>query len=164
VEVHNGFAREQARYAALVAFSTSHTNKEDASTALEILSAVQETLSTQGLSSVTVVGHSLGGALALLDGVFFSLQLPEGVTVKVISYGMPRVGNQAFADFVDSQLSGRVTHVNNREDPIPVVPGMSLGFHHPSGEIHILDSGAWDACPGVFSSSSCVCVWFACNS
>ena len=134
-----------------------------ASTALEILSAVQATLSTQGLSSVTVVGHSLGAALALLDGIFFSLQLPEGVTVKVISYGMPRVGNQAFADFVDSQLSGRVTHVNNREDPIPIVPGMSLGFHHPPGEIHILDSGAWDACPGVFSSS-CVCVWFACNS
>jgi hypothetical protein len=118
---------------------------------LEILSAVQETLSTQGLSSVTVVGHSLGAALALLDGVFFSLQLPEGVTVEVISYGMPRVGNQAFADFVDSQLSGRVTHVNNREDPISIVPGMFLGFHHPSGEIHILDSGAWDACPGTYS-------------
>ena len=42
-------------------------------TASEILSAVENTLSTQGLSSVTVVGHSLGGALALLDGVFFSL-------------------------------------------------------------------------------------------
>jgi fermentation-respiration switch protein FrsA (DUF1100 family) len=54
-----------------------------ASTASAILSAVQNTLSTKGLSSVTVVGHSLGAALALLDGVFFSLQLPENVTVKV---------------------------------------------------------------------------------
>ena len=131
-----------------------------ASTALEILSAVKKTLSTRGLSSVTVVGHSLGAALALLDGVFFSLQLPEDVTVKVIGYGMPRVGNQVFADFVDSKLSGRVTHVNNRKDPIPIVPGRFLGFHHPSGEIHILDSGAWDVCPGMYSSS-CVCVWFA---
>jgi Lipase (class 3) len=121
------------------------------STALEILSAVKKTLSAQNLSSVTVVGHSLGAALALLDGVFFSLQLPKDVTVEVISYGMPRVGNQAFADFVDSRLGGRVTHVNNREDPIPVVPPMSFGFHHPSGEIHILDSGAWDACPGTYS-------------
>ena len=118
------------------------------STATAILSAVNNTLSTKGTSSVTVVGHSLGGALALLDGVFLSLQLSEDVTVKVISYGMPRVGNQLFANFVDSQLSGLVTHVNNMEDPIPTVPGMFLKFHHPSGEIHIQDSGAWDACPG----------------
>ena len=130
-----------------------------ASTASGILSAVQNTLSTKGLSSVTVVGHSLGGALALLDGVFLSLQLPKNVTVKVTSYGMPRVGNQAFADFVDSQLSGGVTHVNNQEDPVPILPGEFLGFHHPSGEIHIQDSGAWDACPG--ASSSSVCVKFA---
>ena len=119
------------------------------STASAILSAVKNTLSAQGLSSVTVVGHSLGAALALLDGIFFGLQLP-GVTVTVTSYGMPRVGNQAFANFVDSQLSGRVTHVNNQEDPIPTVPGKFLGFHHASGEIHIQDSGAWDACPGGF--------------
>jgi hypothetical protein len=42
--------------------------------------------STQVLLSVTVVGHSLGAALALFDGVFFSLQLPENVTVTVMSY------------------------------------------------------------------------------
>jgi hypothetical protein len=30
VEVHNGFAREQARYAALVALSASHANNDDA--------------------------------------------------------------------------------------------------------------------------------------
>ena len=117
-------------------------------TAPYILSAVQNTLSAEGISSVTVVGHSLGGALALLDGVFLSLKLPKDVTVKVISYGMPRVGNKAFANFVDIQLSGLVTHVNNKEDPVPTVPGMFLKFHHPSGEIHIQDSGAWDACPG----------------
>ena len=122
-----------------------------ASTARKILSAVQKTLAEKGLSSVTVVGHSLGAALALLDGVFLSLQLPKNVTVEVISYGMPRVGNQAFADFVDSQLGGHVMHVNNREDPIPTVPYRIFGYHHPSGEIHILDSGAWVACSGAYS-------------
>ena len=125
-------------------------------TASQILSAVQETLSTKGTSSVTVVGHSLGAALALLDGVSLSLRLPSA-TVTVYGYGMPRVGNQAFADFVDSQLGGRVTHVNNEKDPVPIVPGRFLGFHHPSGEIHIQDSGEWDACPGAFPSL-CLCL------
>ena len=126
-------------------------------TASNILAIVQNTLSMKNTSSVTVVGHSLGGALALLDGVFLSLQLPKSVTVKVISYGMPRVGNQAFANLVDSQLSGLVTHVNNKEDPVPTVPGMFLGFHHPSGEVHIQDSGAWDACPGASLLSRMAC-------
>jgi predicted lipase len=111
---------------------------------------VQQTLSAQGVSTVTVVGHSLGAALALLDGLFLSLNLPS-VTVKVVGYGMPRVGNQAFADFVDNQLGGLVTHINNEEDPVPTLPGRFLGFHHVSGEIHIQDSGTWDVCPGVSS-------------
>lgn len=130
VEAHVGFSSHQAN------------------TASTILSAVQTTLSKLGASSVTVVGHSLGGALALLDGIYLRLNLGQNVSVRVVTYGMPRVGNQAFANFIDSELSGLVTHVNNREDPIPTVPGMFSGFHHPSGEIHIQDSGTWDACPG----------------
>ncbi|KAK0489331.1 alpha/beta-hydrolase [Armillaria novae-zelandiae] len=66
--------------------------------------------------------------------------------VSVISYGMPRVGNQAFADYVDAHVS--VSHVNNKKDPVPILPGRFLGFHHPSGEKHITDSNAWAACPG----------------
>ena len=31
---------------------------------------------------------------------------------------------------------------------MPIVPGEDLGFVHPSGEVHIQDSGAWVACPG----------------
>lgn len=57
-----------------------------------------------------------------------------------------QVGNQAFADYVDAH--GHLTHVNNKKDPAPVVPPRFLGFHHPSGEVHIQDSGAWDRCPG----------------
>ena len=123
------------------------------SSATDILSAVKQTISGHGASSVTVVGHSLGAALALLDGVYLSLHLSASVNVRVIGYGMPRVGNQAFADWVDRKLSGQVTRINNREDPIPTLPGKFLGFHHSSGEIHITDSGTWDACPGMLFSS-----------
>ena len=44
--------------------------------------------------------------------------------------------------------SVQVTHVNNKEDIIPILPGKFLGFHHPSGEFHIQDSNAWLSCPG----------------
>ncbi|KAH9055743.1 lipase class 3 family protein [Lactarius vividus] len=136
VEVHDGFASEQAR------------------TASAILSAVQQTLSAHSASSVTVVGHSLGAALALLDGVYLRLQLDATVNVRVIGYGLPRVGNQDFADWVDAHLGGQVTHINNREDRIPTLPPILLGFHHPSGEIHITDSGTWESCPGQDNPSS----------
>ncbi|SJL13761.1 uncharacterized protein ARMOST_17209 [Armillaria ostoyae] len=127
IKVHSGFKQAQA----------------DAATT--VLSSVRTAMSRFSTNSVTVVGHSLGGAIALLDGVYLDLQLPTA-SVSVISYGMPRVGNQAFADYVDAHVS--VSHVNNKKDPVPILPGRFLGFHHPSGEKHITDSNAWVACPG----------------
>ena len=71
------------------------------------------------------------------------MQIPSA-TVSFIGYGLPRVGNQDFADYVDS-LGLSITHINNKEDFVPILPGRFLGFHHPSGEVHIQDSGAWAA-------------------
>ncbi|KAF9224200.1 alpha/beta-hydrolase [Gyrodon lividus] len=128
IEVHNGFGDAQA------------------STATEVLSAVQTAISKYSTTSVTMVGHSLGAAITLLDSVYLPLWLPAGTTFQTIGYGLPRVGNQAFANYVDANL--HLTHINNEEDPIPICPGMFMGFVHPSGEVHIQDSGEWAACPG----------------
>ncbi|KAJ7132292.1 lipase [Mycena epipterygia] len=127
IEAHSGFANEQAKTATLV------------------LSAVQTGLSEFGVNKVTLVGHSLGAAISLLDSVYLPLHI-TGVTFQSVLYGLPRVGNQAFADH--ASIGSTVTHINNKEDPVPILPGMFLGFHHPTGEIHIQDSGAWDSCPG----------------
>ena len=93
-----------------------------------------------------------GAAIALIDAIFLPLNIP-GITTRFVGYGLPRVGNQDFANYVDQHITtldsgSGVVHINNKEDPVPILPGMFLGFHHPSGEIHIQDSGAWDACPG----------------
>ncbi|EIM86928.1 alpha/beta-hydrolase, partial [Stereum hirsutum FP-91666 SS1] len=127
IEVHSGFANDQA------------------SSANEILAAVQTTMTAHDSSSITTVGHSLGAALALLDAVMFTTKFPSA-TVTSIGYGQPRVGNQAFADYVDAHVTE--THINNQEDYIPILPGIFLGFIHPSGEIHIEDDNSWDSCPG----------------
>ena len=103
---------------------------------------------------MVVTGHSLGAALALLDSVYLSLHLPAGTRLSVVGYGMPRVGNSAFADYVDAMVSASatatVTHINNKKDPIPIVPGRFMGFAHPAGEVHIQDNSgnSWVSCPG----------------
>lgn len=58
-------------------------------TAEDILNAMKKLLGTEGPIPVTTVGHSVGGALALLDALFLSRQLNQ--TVKAMTYGMPRV-------------------------------------------------------------------------
>lgn len=73
--------------------------------------------------------------------------LTSSLTVFKIRNSLPfQVGNQDFANYVDGNLD--LTHINNKKDPIPIVPGMFLGFVHPAGEIHIQASGTWDSCPG----------------
>ena len=135
IEVHDGFQDDHAQ------------------TAPTILSAVASAMDQYETTSVVLTGHSLGAALALLDAVYLPLHLPSDTQFKTFAYGLPRVGNQAFADYVDSHITNLdggtgLTRITNKKDPIPTTPGMFLGFHHPSGEIHIEDNNAWDACPG----------------
>jgi predicted lipase len=64
-------------------------------TAETILSAVQMTISAHNATQVTVIGHSLGCALALLDGMYLPLRI-SGVSFRTIGYGCPRVSGKRF--------------------------------------------------------------------
>ncbi|KAF8174960.1 lipase class 3 family protein [Pholiota molesta] len=118
-QAHSGFANEQAK------------------TAATILSAVQTTIRTHSATVVTIS------------------DILSWRPLQSHRLWLPRVGNQAFADYVDAHLA--LTHINNNtesflivigEDTIPIVPGRFLGYHHPSGEVHIMDNGSWVSCPG----------------
>jgi len=80
------------------------------------------------------------------------LNLPKGTTVRGVTFGTPRVGNEAWATLFDSQVT-EFTRMNNKRDPVPTVPDRLLGFRHPHGETHIERDGSVVACPGgaVFS-------------
>lgn len=103
VEVHDGFRNEHEL------------------TASTILAEVKRLMASKNTQSVTVVrnvklnfyfkfdpnpqiGHSLGGALAELDALFFTLNLPSSTSIQAVTYGTPRVGNPAFAQFFDSKV------------------------------------------------------------
>ncbi|KLO05759.1 alpha/beta-hydrolase [Schizopora paradoxa] len=102
--------------------------------------------------SVTLLGHSKGAALALLDAVFMVSHLPDWVFLQTILYGIPRIGNQAFADYVEVNLNwvsnNGYWRINNKKDPIPVNPSMSLGYVNPGLEEHIMENNEWEWCLG----------------
>ncbi|KAG8776684.1 hypothetical protein FRC12_000782 [Ceratobasidium sp. 428] len=134
VKTHNGFQEAQER---------SATAK---------LAAIKKAMSERSTSLVTLTGHSLGGAITLIDALYLSINLPSA-TLKVVTHGMPRVGNPAFATLMDSRIKD-LTHINNEKDIVPIVPGRFLGFAHTSGEKHIFSPGNWVACTGQDNTDS----------
>uniref|UniRef100_A0A7N0VLZ6 Fungal lipase-type domain-containing protein n=1 Tax=Kalanchoe fedtschenkoi TaxID=63787 RepID=A0A7N0VLZ6_KALFE len=75
--------------------------------------------------SITVTGHSLGAALALLVADELSACMPadQMPPVSVFSFGGPRVGNRAFANRLESS-NVKVLRIVNSQDVITKVPGM----------------------------------------
>ncbi|KAJ7106652.1 alpha/beta-hydrolase [Mycena epipterygia] len=130
IQVHSGFQQTFER------------------TADSLLAGVKAQLASTGVSKVVVTGHSLGAALATMTGAMIKDAVDPSVNVVVTTFGLPRGGNRAWADFLDSDVG--VTFVTNQNDPVPTVPPLLLGFAHSSGEIHIVDSSQTNlvACPG----------------
>jgi len=138
IGVHEGFSSEQAK------------------TATAVLAAVQAAMAATGSTDVLITGHSLGSAIALLDAVYLPLHLPANTQFTSYLFGLPRIGNQEFADYVDAHVTN-LAHITNLNDPCPIIPGISLGYHQPSGEKHIVTTGLadgdWYACDGQDNTS-----------
>lgn len=129
--------------------ATAHSGfqEQHAMTAMPILEEVKRLLAATGSRSVTLIGHSLGGALAELDCLFLALNLPENIAIKGVTFGTPRVGDDEFAAFFDAVIPD-FQRVNNKSDLVPIIPGRGLGYVHPKGELHLLDGGRAVQCPG----------------
>ena len=78
--------------------------------------------------SITITGHSLGGALALVSAYdLAALGLDSSVDaapISVISFAAPRVGNAAFKRRLHEDLKVNVLRVVNTHDIVPKVPGI----------------------------------------
>ncbi|XP_010449712.1 PREDICTED: phospholipase A1-Ibeta2, chloroplastic-like [Camelina sativa] len=73
--------------------------------------------------SISVTGHSLGAAIALLAADDIAERVPLAPPVAVFSFGGPRVGNREFADRLDSK-GVKVLRVVNSQDVVTKVPGI----------------------------------------
>lgn len=75
--------------------------------------------------SITVTGHSLGAALALLVGDELSTCTDDVPPVAVFSFGGPQVGNRGFANRINEK-NVKVLRIVNSQDVITRVPGAFL--------------------------------------
>jgi len=132
VKVHKGFADAHGK------------------SANEVLSAVKSGLQSTGTNSVLVTGHSLGAAIAAMDALMLRQNLDSSVSINAVVFGLPRGGNVAFANLIDSQLGNQFTYVTHGNDPVPNLPPRDLGYQHSAGEVHIPDSdeSGTVTCPG----------------
>lgn len=112
--------------------------------------------------SITVTGHSLGGALVHL--CVMDLVRTQGIPVsKAITFGSPRTGNVQFANYyntsrADGDIRWRVTHY---KDPIVHLPPISplAWFQHVPTEVFFNHKDGADphhfVCDGSGEDHSC---------
>lgn len=80
-------------------------------------------------SSLFIVGHSLGGALAVLCAR--RIKRDKGIAAAgVYTFGMPRAGNASFAREYNKAFGDRTYRFVHGEDVVPTVPPSELGFRH----------------------------------
>lgn len=103
----------------------------------------------RGFRNVILTGHSLGGALATIMAVYIQKRNPRA-TVSCRAFGMPRLGNPAWADYVDATLGTDAQHLNNFIDVVPQLPSRNFGYQQSSNEIWIADDHGkeYRACAG----------------
>lgn len=91
---------------------------------------------------VTLVGHSLGGAVAALASLDFH---SRGWNPQVTTFGEPRVGNLGLAQYIDKtflkssdgSITGKYRRVTHVDDPVPLLPLTEWGYRMHAGEIFI---------------------------
>ncbi|KAF2166468.1 hypothetical protein M409DRAFT_66524 [Zasmidium cellare ATCC 36951] len=111
----------------------------------KILESVQEQVLHHPDYELTLIGHSLGGAVAALAGLDFKAR---GWHPRITTFGEPRIGNLAFVKYLDQRFDlakkapendtlseyRRVTHI---DDPVPQLPLTEWGYAMHAGEIFI---------------------------
>lgn len=88
-----------------------------------------------GNTRVTVIGHSLGGAMATLAGPDIKRNLNQE-NVDICTFGGPRVGKPNFRGKFNGEIA-RCYRVTNQFDIVPHVPTIVTGWMHVGEEVEV---------------------------
>ena len=128
INVHAGFHNEYLRYRErILGYVAQHPDKD-----------------------IYVTGHSLGGALAVLNGFDIAVHTQRPVTV--FTFGQPRVGGDKFREAYEELVPDSYRVVVDG-DPIPRVPGMLIDYEHVGKLLQFDGKGAQLAPDDIQSSA-----------
>jgi hypothetical protein len=102
-----------------------------------LLKAVSEAVEAKE-RPLWVTGHSLGGSLALLSA--WRLQRNFVHVHEVTTFGAPMIGNEAAARAFEQEFAGKIFRYVNLEDPVPLLPSVSLvanSYAHCQSEVSL---------------------------
>jgi hypothetical protein len=89
-----------------------------------------------------ITGHSLGGALAALAAVYFSVtKAPVPIVKRIYTFGQPRVGLQNFCSAYSRFVRGKLVRFVNNRDLVPRVPLRCQKYADGGAMIHFDSSG-----------------------
>lgn len=127
------------------------------SVAGDVVASISALMQQHNGAQVTVVGHSLGGAMAAIAAVDF--KVGRGIPVaKLVTFGEPRTGNTQFADYVRSTIPV-VWRVVHNKDIVPHVPLQEWHFQHVATEIYYANDSSFKICNGSGEDASCSDQW-----
>ncbi|PWN18851.1 alpha/beta-hydrolase [Microstroma glucosiphilum] len=144
----------------------------------EVLEAVQREEPHDPAGRITVTGHSMGAQLAIIASVALEKLYKE--RVYVLTFGQPRVGNRAFANYIDSTfhpnaaftssnssgsstLPPHLSYVANGHDYTASLPPKILGYRHFSGQVFIFpaNSSTYRVLQGQENRDGTASIWWA---
>ncbi|XP_057720919.1 phospholipase A1-Igamma2, chloroplastic-like [Arachis stenosperma] len=99
--------------------------------------------------SVTITGHSLGSAMAILSAFDIAetglnvKKENKSVHVSVITFSGPRVGNLRFKERLESKHGIKVLRVHNTHDMVPKSPGFLINETSPEWLFKLAQGLPW---------------------
>ena len=107
------------------------------------LSSIVSALSSRDKTKpLLITGHSLGGALAALTGVYFNVFGASVPTASAIyTFGQPRIGLHDFCNTYARLLPNKLVRFVNKQDLVPRVPFRGWDYSDEGTMIHFDSSG-----------------------
>ena len=106
---------------------------------LEVRPQILSLLPEQKPDTYFITGHSLGGALAVICTVDIHRQVVA--PIKMINFGGPRVGNEAFVTYYNDRPNLYSLRVVNDRDIVTRIPFREMGYSHIKERLTITESG-----------------------